>query len=428
MLAGCDEDGTDRDPSGAKGRAILLLGGRGSGKRTIRSILLGEPNKFTEKNAELWGSVSNLSSPSLFGSVALWTVDLQPPVFASDAARLSRLVRENRVLALVFLVEVCKADFGTDWNWIRAVTELVAAKQTPTPQRFVLIHKTDTVPMTTRASVLQRIGRYCCEAASIDRIRCFATSIWDASLYHAWSTIARSLLPEASEVQSALQAICDEWFVQLVVLFESVSLLALGHAGALLQRRRSREVGRATTSARANRWFAWFGSSSGPEAEFRGKKDASEVSTGTARQDVQRRSRWPWQKPERCASAPLLQESKLVETLEPFNLADAEAFEKMSLVLKRLRLACVRSGAMFEALELIHGNGEAFLETLTPHTFVLICLEGHDEHGDERSRIRASIRNALGPFCRELEKLGTIRDRSPLPQATSSEHDVLDRT
>jgi hypothetical protein len=383
----------------ANGGAILLVGARESGKRTIRSVLLSEPDSSVKRPFEAQRTAINCSSLRLFGNISLCVVDLEPPVSARDAAELARLLRENRVVALVFLVDVTKTDSPASWNWIRAVTELTVAKQTPIPQRFVLIHKTDTAPASTRSAVLHFLGKHCCEAGSIDRTRCFFTSIWDASLYHAWSTIACALLPESMELLNALQGICHQLPVRLAVLFESVSLLTLGYAGTLLPHRRSQEVNQSAVPVRANRWLAWLGSGGGSERDSHTQTDASDRQTNVSDQRAQRRTRWPWQKPERCASAPNLQGSKMVENPEPFSLADAEAFEKMGLVLKRLRLACIRADTMFEAVELLHIAGDALLEMLTPHTFLLLCLKDHHEQGHDRKTMRANVRNALAPYA-----------------------------
>lgn len=57
----------------------------------------------------------------------------------------------------------------------------------------------------------------------------FATSIWDETLYQAWSQIVQLLIPNRERIESTLQEICENSLCQEAALFERSTFLILGH-------------------------------------------------------------------------------------------------------------------------------------------------------------------------------------------------------
>jgi len=57
----------------------------------------------------------------------------------------------------------------------------------------------------------------------------FATSIWDETLYKAWSEIVQSLIPNLSNVQANLQKFCEICDCDEIVLFEKTTFLIIAH-------------------------------------------------------------------------------------------------------------------------------------------------------------------------------------------------------
>ena len=60
--------------------------------------------------------------------------------------------------------------------------------------------------------------------------RCFATSIWDETLYKAWSSIVYSLIPNVSILETHLNDFCKICDADEVVLFERATFLVISHA------------------------------------------------------------------------------------------------------------------------------------------------------------------------------------------------------
>lgn len=57
--------------------------------------------------------------------------------------------------------------------------------------------------------------------------RCFRTSIWDETLYKAWSTIVYSLIPNVHDLEVHLRAFADIIGADEVLLFERATFLVI---------------------------------------------------------------------------------------------------------------------------------------------------------------------------------------------------------
>jgi Ras-related GTP-binding protein A/B len=58
----------------------------------------------------------------------------------------------------------------------------------------------------------------------------FATSIWDETLYQAWSSIVYSLIPNVQSIEANLQKLCKICEAAEVVMFEKATFLVISHA------------------------------------------------------------------------------------------------------------------------------------------------------------------------------------------------------
>lgn len=65
------------------------------------------------------------------------------------------------------------------------------------------------------------------------KIKCFATSIWDETLYKAWSQIVYSLIPNVDQLESQLKEFSTICGADEVVLFEKATFLEISHTSTL---------------------------------------------------------------------------------------------------------------------------------------------------------------------------------------------------
>jgi len=61
-------------------------------------------------------------------------------------------------------------------------------------------------------------------------VRCFKTSIWDETLYRAWSEMVYSLIPNRDHLQQQLDNLCHVCHADEVVLFERATFLVISNA------------------------------------------------------------------------------------------------------------------------------------------------------------------------------------------------------
>lgn len=95
---------------------------------------------------------------------------------------------------------------------------------------FVLIHKMDLVHENQRERVVQNYEQQLKDCAPGQPIQCFGTSIWDETLFKAWSLIVHSLIPDIDLLSQQLQHVCQVCEADEVVLFERNTFLVIAHS------------------------------------------------------------------------------------------------------------------------------------------------------------------------------------------------------
>jgi len=97
----------------------------------------------------------------------------------------------------------------------------------PNARVFCLIHKLDLVHESKREEVLRKYEQELQTHSSGISLQCFGTSIWDDTLFKAWSQIVYSLIPSVDQLQKQLEFVCDVCEADEVVLFEKNTFLLI---------------------------------------------------------------------------------------------------------------------------------------------------------------------------------------------------------
>ena len=97
---------------------------------------------------------------------------------------------------------------------------------------FVLIHKFDLVPADRRESVFQErsFELKSLTPATFSRVACYRTSIWDETLYKAWSSIVYSMVPNIATLERQVTKFAEVCMADEVVLFERATFLVIASA------------------------------------------------------------------------------------------------------------------------------------------------------------------------------------------------------
>lgn len=91
----------------------------------------------------------------------------------------------------------------------------------------------DLVPEDQRDQVFRQKDNELKQMSAPFDPKTFATSIWDATLYRAWSDIVHSLIPNITTIERHLGEFCAACEADEVVLFESASFLEIALASRI---------------------------------------------------------------------------------------------------------------------------------------------------------------------------------------------------
>jgi len=131
---------------------------------------------------------------------------------------------------LIYVFDIESEEQGNDFSQYVDVIEALE-QHSPDARVYVLVHKMDLVKDEIRESIfMEKRASIISQAGGQLRISFFRTSIWDETLYRAWSHIVYSLVPNTALVESHLNARCTLCGTDEVVLFESTTFLVIAHA------------------------------------------------------------------------------------------------------------------------------------------------------------------------------------------------------
>ena len=107
-------------------------------------------------------------------------------------------------------------------------------ENSPNSKVFVLIHKMDLVPAEQKSKVLQQkmqdIRSHCLDEGFVEQqVECWATSIWDQSLYRAWTEVIYFLVPNVSIIENMLRKLAELLDAREMILYERTTCLAVTH-------------------------------------------------------------------------------------------------------------------------------------------------------------------------------------------------------
>lgn len=146
----------------------------------------------------------------------------------------------SHVHSLIYIFDVKSLQFSTnDMRYFvdclsaikaRATASTENGEQAPRTMVHVLIHKLDLVPLADRANDFEKkkneiLGK--CREIQYDDVEVYGTSIWDETLYGAWSKIVSSLIPNIHMLEKHLATFARRANACEVVLFEKATFLVI---------------------------------------------------------------------------------------------------------------------------------------------------------------------------------------------------------
>merc|ERR1719282_1335142 len=221
-----------------QGAKMLLMGRAGAGKTSMKSIIFAnylarDTNRLHQTNFIEHSSLKFLGNMRL----NLWDCGGQDVFMENYFESQRETIFQNAEVLIYVIVAVSDKRGGNqekgglsentkDLNYFAHAME--SLKQfSPDAQVFCLVHKIDLVHESKREEVLKNYERDLVNAAPGINIQCYGTSIWDETLFKAWSKIVYTLIPDIKTLEKQLEHICSVCEADEVVLFEKNTFLLI---------------------------------------------------------------------------------------------------------------------------------------------------------------------------------------------------------
>jgi len=206
------------------------MGRSGSGKTSMRSIIFAN---YLARDTTHLGPTFNIenSDVNLLGNLTLtlWDCGGQDK-FMDHYIKTQRTQIFQNVEVLIYVFDIESEDRVKDkemfQDCLAALTQYSKEAKT-----FCLIHKMDLIHKEEdRAKILLERGKELKEMAGSLELHAFGTSIWDETLYKAWSAIVYALVPNVDKLEGHLNKFCRLAQADEVVLFEMATFLVISSA------------------------------------------------------------------------------------------------------------------------------------------------------------------------------------------------------
>lgn len=295
-------------------KKVLLMGKAHSGKTSMRSIIFAN---FLARDTTRLSPTLDVEHHHVrfLGDLVLnlWDCGGQDAFYESYFER-DRETIFRSVELLIYVFDIESETPVKDFDHFCGVLEAIE-ENSPDARIFVLVHKMDLVAVEDREAILQdrkQLIEESCKNCGVEHFQCFGTSIWDETLYKAWSEIVTNLIPNLSLLETHLNNFCRICDADEVVLFERATFLVIAHAQS---------------------------------------EDAA------APDDDTTESTWD--------------ENKHIHRTPHF---DAHRFEKISNIVKQFKLSCGKAQSQFQGMEVRNSRFAAYIDAFTTNTYIMVIV------------------------------------------------------
>ncbi|VDB82685.1 unnamed protein product [Peniophora sp. CBMAI 1063] len=208
-------------------KKVLLMGASGSGKTSMRSLIFS--NNPASLTSRLGATIDVEQNHVRFlGDLILnlWDCGGQD-AFMDTYLTTQRSTIFQAVGVLIYVFDVGAHERAEDLAYFKDCCEALR-KYSPDARVFLLLHKMDLVGANERSSFITRRGKELREVdgGSADAV-VFGTSIYDESLYKAWSRIVHTIIPNAEVLTKHLTRFAQVCSATEVILFERTTFLVI---------------------------------------------------------------------------------------------------------------------------------------------------------------------------------------------------------
>jgi len=216
-------------------RKVLLMGKSGSGKTSMRSIIFAN---YIARDTSRLGPTMEVEHAHVrfLGNLVLhlWDCGGQETFMENYLASQKDQIFKN-VQVLIYVFDVESRELEKDYRYYQNCLEALL-HNSPNAKVFCLIHKMDLVLEEHRDQVFadkeRDIARLSESTAGNVKVplQCFRSSIWDETLYKAWSAIVYQLIPNVAVMEQRLMQLVTILDADEVLLFEKATFLVVAQA------------------------------------------------------------------------------------------------------------------------------------------------------------------------------------------------------
>jgi len=156
-----------------------------------------------------WSNSLVILFPSTDAVLNLWDCGGQDAFYESYFER-DRETIFRSVELLIYVFDIESESPEKDFDHFCGVLEAIE-ENSPDARVFVLVHKMDLVAEEERDAILEdrkRLIAESCTSCGVENFCCYGTSIWDETLYKAWSEIVTNLIPNIRLLETHLNNFC----------------------------------------------------------------------------------------------------------------------------------------------------------------------------------------------------------------------------
>ncbi|KAJ2913211.1 hypothetical protein MD484_g7204, partial [Candolleomyces efflorescens] len=214
-------------------KKVLLMGASGSGKTSMRSIIFS--NNPASLTSRLGATIDVEQNHVRFlGDLILnlWDCGGQD-AFMDSYLTAQRATIFQHVGVLIYVFDVESREMDKDLDYYRDCLEGLR-QFSPEAAVFLLIHKMDLVRQARQETFDAKKEEL--QGVSGDlNLSVFGTSIYDESLYKAWSNIVHTLIPNANILSKHLATFAQACSATEVILFERTTFLVIATSSSTSQ-------------------------------------------------------------------------------------------------------------------------------------------------------------------------------------------------
>lgn len=315
---------------------------------------------------------------------------------------------------LIYVFDIESESPEKDFDHFCGVLEAIE-ENSPDARIFVLVHKMDLVAEEDREAILldrKRLIEESCASCGVENFQCFGTSIWDETLYKAWSEIVTNLIPNIRLLESHLNNFCRMCDADEVVLFERATFLVISHA-----QHSNIEGGDASGAMdAANTALVPGGTASSPPTDAV-DVPSSAMASSPISPDSNSGGADGESAPESIseggdASTGMMPGANAASTQgaieeTPRHVVrtphfDAHRFEKISNIVKQFKLSCGKAQSQFQGMEVRNSRFSAFIDAFTANTYIMVIVSNPHVH---TAATLLNIQNARNHFERFIPRI-----------------------